>query len=121
MTAAELLFFDECPQALPVYEALRAWALNRWPETAIRVQKTQITFGRPKGYAVVSLPRRKAERAAGAVVLSFSLPQADASPRIMAKTQISARRWTHHVLLNEPEDLDAQVRAWVEVSAAHGE
>lgn len=115
MTTAELLFFDGAADALPIYETIRAWAMTAYPETVIRVQKTQISFGRPGLYLVVSHPRKKADR--GSLLVTFSLPEAEHSERIFARTQISARRWTHHVLLRTPRDFDGQVQMWIDQSA----
>ena len=58
MTADALLFFNDRPQALPIYAALdEALAARFGPQTP-RVQKTQITYGNPKVFACVSLPEK---------------------------------------------------------------
>ena len=57
MTDAELQFFMGHERALPIYAALRALVLGRWPETEIRVAKTQISFRARYGFAFVSTRR----------------------------------------------------------------
>lgn len=44
MTEDILFFFDREPQALSLFELLCEQAMARWPSSALRVQKTQITF-----------------------------------------------------------------------------
>ena len=64
------LFFEKAPLALPLYAAFEAALLARFPDTEIRVQKTQISFSQRHGFACVSLPRRASERNAGALLVS---------------------------------------------------
>ena len=89
-----LLFFVGHQQVYPLYQTLEAELLRRWPQTRIRVQKTQISFSDRYIYACVSFLRakRKAEPYPG--------------------------RWTTHIVLSEPEQLDEELYDWV--SQAHG-
>ena len=57
-----LMFFDNHPTAVPLYEAFEAKLLEIFPLTTIRVQKTQITFSNRHVYACVSFQRVRKKR-----------------------------------------------------------
>ena len=60
----ELFFLEQHREAYSLHEALEEELIRRFPETRIRVQKTQITFSNRHVYACVSIrPRRSADRA----------------------------------------------------------
>ena len=65
-------------------------------------------------FAMVSLPRRAADRKAGAILLSFGLEHPLASPRIWQATEPYPRRWTHHVPVYGKEELDDELFGWLE-------
>jgi hypothetical protein len=115
MTADELLFFDRLPRFLPVYAALKEMLAARYPEMTVRASKTQISFRSRYGFALVSLPyRRKKEWPKEYLLVSFGLPAQKHSPRIAASTEACPGRWTHHVLVERPEDLDAELLGWID-------
>ncbi len=120
MTIDTERFFEKHPAALPLYETFEEQVLAAVPETRIRVQKTQISFGNPRLFACVSfLPVRPAkERPAAYIVVTFGLDHRVESPRIDAAVEPYPRRWTHHVLLAAPEEIDGQLLAWVQEAAA---
>ena len=76
-----LAFFAGRPWALPLYEALFSQMEELFPEAAVKVQKSQISFYGRHLFAAVSLPY--------------------------------PRRWTHHVLLSRPEEVDGQLLDWL--------
>lgn len=100
MTPDELLFFDAMPGALPLYEALRNRLLAQCPDTALKVQKSQITFRARYGFAFVSLRRMKGCPEVF-LILSFGLSHRLDSPRIAVAVEPYPNRWTHHVILSE--------------------
>lgn len=111
MTADTLLFFNDRPQALPIYAALdEALAARFGPQTP-RVQKTQITYGNPKVFACVSLPRKKGE---AGVLVSLGLGRREASLRVAVAVEPYPGRWTNHIPVRTPEEVDAQLLNWVE-------
>lgn len=115
-----LCFFNEHADALPLYERLESGILARVPDTEIRVAKTQISFFRRRMYACASfLPVRRAkDRPNPWLTVTFSLPERVASERIDAATEPYPRRWTHHVMIGRPEEVDEQLLAWIEQAAA---
>jgi hypothetical protein len=115
MTTDELLFFGRLPRFLPVYEALKNILMARYPEMAVKVTKTQISFRSRYGFAMVSLPyRRKKEWPREYLMVSFGLPAQEKSPRIAASTEACPGRWTHHVIVERPEELDAELLGWID-------
>ena len=48
------------------------------------------------------------------MLLTFGLSYRKDSPRIAVATEPYPGRWTHHVLLTEPSQLDEELLGWVE-------
>lgn len=120
MTQDTLFFFDKHPDALPLYELFEQKLLSELGGADIKVQKTQISFSNKHNFAFVSfLPVRKAkERPQTYIVITFGLGHRVESPRIDAATEPYPNRWTHHVLISEPEEIDEELMGWVEEAAA---
>ena len=57
-----LFFFEGKPEALALYQCLLRRMEERFPEAAVRVQKTQVSFYGRHLFAMVSLPRRRKEQ-----------------------------------------------------------
>ncbi len=109
-----LLFFAKDSASIPLYESVAEalWALD--PAIILDVQKTQLTFRKKLVVACLWLPPRrwKAGSPAG-LVLTFVLPDPITSSLIQAAVETHHRRWTHHVLLRHPQDVDPQVKQWL--------
>ena len=77
MDADVLLFFDKQRAALPMYEAFEQALFERLPDTRMKVQKTQISFGNRHMFACVSFARvrRRAELPDPYIVVTFGLDQ----------------------------------------------
>lgn len=120
MTKDTLFFFDKHPDALPLYELFEQKLLSELGSADIKVQKTQISFSNKHNFAFVSfLPVRKAkERPQTYIVITFGLGHRVESPRIDAATEPYPNRWTHHVLISEPEEIDEELMGWVKEAAA---
>ena len=115
MTTDELLFFDRLPRFLPVYEALKETLSARYPEMTVKTAKTQISFRSRYVFAMVSLPcRRKKEWPKEYLMVSFGLPAQVRSPRIAVSVEACPGRWTHHVLVERTEELDAELLGWLD-------
>lgn len=104
-----LFFFDRRPQALGLFELLYEHAMALWPESSLKVQKTQITFLDPRGYLFISLPRRRG----GVLMVSFGLSEPLVSPRLFAVANPAPGRYTHHVQLSGPQELDEELWGWI--------
>jgi len=112
MTTDELLFFSDMPGALPLYSQLRTWLLAAFPETTVKVQKTQITFKARYGFAFVSL-RRMRGCPPVFLILTLGLGRRLDSPRVAVAVEPYPNRWTHHLILSQPEQLDEELTDWL--------
>ncbi len=110
-----LLFFEGHREALALYERFEDMLYAALPDVNKRVQKTQITFCSRHVFACVSFARvrRKAELPPGYMVVTLGLPLPLASGRIAVKTEPYPGRWTHHIVVSRPEDLDGELFSWI--------
>lgn len=115
-----LMFFDGHRDIYPLYEAFEDRVLRLYPQTGIRVQKTQIAFYNRHMFACVSFlrPGRKAELPESYFVLTLGLPYPLESERVAVKTEPYPGRWTTHIVLSAPEELDGELFDWVEQAYA---
>lgn len=115
ISSDELGFFDGHRAALPLYEAFAGGLFARFPDTSAQVGKSQITFSNRHVYACVSFARvrKKAELPESYVVVTLGLPAPLDSPRVAVKTEPYPGRWTHHLVVSAPEELDEEFWAWV--------
>lgn len=123
VSSDELLFFDGHRGALPLYEAFAGPLFGQFPDTSIRVQKTQITFSNRHVYACVSFARVKkaAELPDPYLVVTLGLPYPLESPRAAVKTEPYPGRWTNHILVSAPNHLDGEFWGWVSQAYAFSE
>lgn len=112
-----LFFFDGRPQELFLYERFRDGALSRFPDTEIRVQKTQIGFYDGRLYACVSLTpvRRKSGRPERFITITFGLDHPLDDPRALP-VKVRENRWTHHVIVGDASEIDEQLMEWIQQS-----
>lgn len=114
MTADELLFWDRWPRLLPLYELLRERLMSAYPEMKIKVSKSQISFYNRHMFAMASPPvRRRKEWPKEFMMVSFGLSYQIDSPRIAMSVEAYPNRWTHHVIVESPEDIDGTLLGWI--------
>ncbi|MDD3795043.1 MAG: DUF5655 domain-containing protein [Lachnospiraceae bacterium] len=111
----ELMFFDGKPMAFDLYKVFVNKLFAHFPNTGMRVQKTQITFTNPKIFACISFAKvRKAkERPKEYIVVTLGLNRHLHSTRIDVATEPCPGRWTHHILIEKPEEIDDEMMDWV--------
>ena len=103
-------FFSGRPGALPVFERAARQIRARFPGTTLRVQKTQIAFDDPYGFAFIWLPPKRGTCATLSFVLAYPLE----TPRVPHVTFIRHDRYTHHLPLDETHGVDDEVLRWLE-------
>lgn len=110
-----LLFFDKHQTAFSLYEVFADKIESRFPDTKMKVQKSQITFSNRHVYACVSFLRvkKKAELPDDYFVLTLGLPYPLESGRVAVKTEPYPGRWTTHILISRISDLDEELFEWV--------
>ena len=118
-----LLFFDDHPDALELYQAFENLLYSAFPNVSKRVQKTQITFSNRHVFACVSFAqvKRKAELPKGYMVVTLGLPAPLDSERVAVKTEPYPNRWTHHIVISRPEELDEELLSWISDAYAFAE
>lgn len=111
-----LLFFDKHQTAFSLYEVFADKIESRFPDTKMKVQKSQITFSNRHVYACVSFLRvkKKAELPDDYFVLTLGLPYPLESGRVAVKTEPYPGRWTTHILISSISDLDEELFDWVD-------
>lgn len=110
-----LLFFNKHPAAFSLYEAFETKLLSLFPETKIRVQKTQISFSNRHIYACISFQRvrKKADLPDHYIVVTLGLPYPLESNRVAVKTEPYPGRWTIHIVIEKAEEIDEELLSWV--------
>ena len=110
-----LLFFDQHPTALPIYEAFETMLYARFPDVQKRVQKTQISFYNKHMFSCVSFVRvkRKAELPDPYIVVTLGLPYPLESERVAVKTEPYPGRWTTHIVIGGADEIDEELFFWV--------
>jgi hypothetical protein len=105
-------FFTGYPRSRAIFDRLLEAAMALGP-LGLRVTKTQVALVRSKPFAWVWIPEVHLRRAAAPLVLSFSFRER--RPWIGWKEiyRAAPNRFTHHLELWSPEEVDADVRQWL--------
>lgn len=109
-----LFYFHERPMEHSLYEVLAARMEEAFPDAAVKVQKSQISFYARHLFAAASLPvRRKKGWPARCLLVTFGLSHRVDHPRIAVAVEPYPNRWTHHVAVSAPEEIDEQLMDWL--------
>ena len=104
-----------------IFDALRA-TIESFGEVSIRVSKSQVAFARRRNVAVAWTPDRYLEEKVSApLVLTLSFHRHDDSPRWKQVVATGDGRYTHHLELRAPEEIDDDVRGWLAEAWAEAE
>ncbi|WP_434992880.1 DUF5655 domain-containing protein [Arthrobacter sp. Ld5] len=87
-------------------------AVSRLGGTSMTTTKSQIAFGRRRGFAYVWRPGQYVASDVPAV-LSIALPRRVDSARFKEVAHPSATVWMHHLEIHAPDELDAEVLGWL--------
>lgn len=119
MDTDTLFFFEGHTDALPLYEKLEKRILNEMNDVRIKVQKSQISFYKRHLFACVSFMRvrKKKDCPESYIVITFGLGHKVESPRIDIATEPYPNRWTHHVLVSRPDEIDGELMGWIKEAA----
>ena len=110
-----LFFFNEHPAAIPLYEAFESRLLSELEGVVIQPQKSQITLKNRRVFGAVSfLAARKAkDRPDPYITITLGLNRREPSPRIDQASEPYSGRWTHHIVIGDPAEIDDELMAWV--------
>ena len=120
LNTEELWFFDGKQEALPLYLCLRERLLEEITDTEFQVKKTQISLKTQRLYGAVSFlaVRRAKLRPNLYLTVTFGLDHCVEAPRIDAAVEAQPNRWTHHVMIGDPSEIDEELIDWLRQAAA---
>lgn len=114
-------FFHGYAESREIFDDVRAAAQALGP-VALRVTKSQIALeleGRP--FAWLWIPAKHLRRKAAPLVLSFSFREPRPWSRWKEIYEAAPNRFTHHVELWRPEDVDGDVVEWLRIARQQGQ
>jgi hypothetical protein len=95
-----------------IFDALSR-AIAELGPAELRVTKSQVAFRRRVGFAWAWVPGMYLRGEQAPLVLTLSLRRRDASQRWKEIVEPAKERFTHHLELRGPDEVDAEVRAWL--------
>jgi hypothetical protein len=110
MTFDEFFFDRALPKKL--FEAVRQ-EVEAIGEASIRITKSQIGFRRQRSFAAVWMPEQYLKREAAPLVLSVFTQSRIKSSRWKEVVEPAPGRFTHHLELNDTDDIDEEVVSWL--------
>ena len=118
-----LFFFDQHMDALPLFERFAEWVKETVGDVEIKVQKSQISFYKRHMFACVSFARvrKKKDCPPAFIVVTLGLDHRLESSRVEIATEPYPGRWTHHLLIGEPEEIDEELMNWVKEAVRFAE
>ena len=105
-------FFAGEPLSRRIFETVRR-AVESIGPVNVRISRSQIVFHRRHTVALVWMPGQYLRRKVAPLVLTFSFHQRDPSPRWKEIVVPAPGRFTHHLELYEPADVDDEVLGWL--------
>ena len=95
-----------------IFDALNQAIADLGP-SELRVTKSQVAFRRRVGFAWAWVPGKYLRGDTAPLVLTLALRRRDGSPRWKEVVEPAKGRFTHHLELRSPDEIDAEVRAWL--------
>lgn len=116
-----LFFFNGKPRELALYEALLGKMEEAFPESTVKVQKTQISFYGRHLFAAVSLPSGRKNFPEHSILVTLGLPYKLESPRAAVTVEPYPGRWTNHVPVSAEAQIDSELLGWLREAYAFSE
>jgi len=88
-------------------------AVERIGPAELRVTKSQVAFRRGENFAIVWRPEQYLRRKAAPLVLTLAFRFRHPSPRWKEIVEPAPGRFTHHLELYSPAEVDDEVVAWL--------
>ena len=110
-----LFFFNQKPEAIPLYEVFEERLLAGREGVVIQPQKSQITLKNRRVFGAVSfLAARKAkDRPDPYITITLGLNRRLDSLRVDKASEPYPGRWTHHLVIGATDEIDDELMAWV--------
>ena len=106
-------FFAGQEESRHIFEAVRD-AVDAVGQAELRVTKSQVAFRRRRAFAWAWMPSTYLHGRHAPLVLTISLRRRDPSTRWKEIVEPTPGRFTHHLELYAPSDIDDEVRAWLQ-------
>ncbi|HEU4884098.1 MAG TPA: DUF5655 domain-containing protein [Longimicrobium sp.] len=105
-------FFAGHDDSRRIFDALHR-AVAALGETEVRVGTSQVAFRRKRPFAWAWRPEQYLGPGRPPLVLTVGLRRRDGSTRWKEVVEPARGRFTHHLELHAPEEVDEQVRGWL--------
>ncbi len=110
---AEEFFFTRKPEAVETVRMFLHGVLERWPETEIVTQKSQVGVRCPRPFCALWVPGKRIRgKASPGAALSLFLPRPLETERLIMAVEPYPGRFTNHLLLSSPEEVDEELFLW---------
>ncbi len=96
---------------LAVYEQVVA---HLGDAARVRVARTQVTFGRRRGFAFLWSAQRWQGSGAAPLVLTLAFTEPDRSPRWKEVYEVRPGLWNHHLEIRTGAEIDPEVLDWLD-------
>ena len=107
-------FFAGKPEELALFGHFDNWIRAHFPDAELVVQKSQLSYREGRAYCYLSEPRRRiAGRPGHYLIVTFGLRERVEHPRIVQSVEPYPGRWTHHLLISDPAELDGELLGWL--------
>ncbi len=106
-------FFTGHEESRRIFEAVALTVAAAGP-AEVRVSKSQVAFRRRTAFAFTWMPDMYLSRGDVPLVLTIGLRRRDDSSRWKQVVQPSPGRFTHHLELRSPADVDESVSRWLQ-------
>ena len=106
-------FFAGHEESRLIFETLRS-AVDAVGKSELRVTKSQVAFRRRRAFAWAWMPGKYLRAQHAPLVLTISLRRRHPSTRWKEIVEPAQGRFTHHLELFTPPDIDDEVRTWLQ-------
>jgi hypothetical protein len=115
MYASISAFFSKEQVLIPLFQTFADSVVSIIPECKIVIQKSQLALQDKITFCSVWLPIRAGikGRPDHYFIVTFGLDKLLNSPRITGPVEPYPNRWTHHVIISKPDDIDTQLLDWI--------
>ena len=106
-------YFDGYGDSRDIFDCLRA-IIEAMGPVEIRVMESQIAFYRNSAVALAWMPGKYRPGRGTSLVITLPLRRRDLSPRWKMVVPLTRDRFTHHLELCSENEIDDQVRQWLQ-------
>ncbi len=108
------MLFEKMPGTFLIYEELERRIFERFSDVTIMVKTTQVSFYNTHAFAWAWPPFRKRKGWPDVYMLvTFGLDYQLVHPRIAESVEPYPNRWTHHVIVQRPDEIDDELMDWI--------